>query len=245
MDEINKGGLFMKTVVDKANTRGYANHGWLKTHHTFSFANYYNPKRVHFGMLRVLNDDSVAPGEGFDTHPHKNMEVISIPLKGYLRHGDSIRNSEVITPGDIQVMSAGTGIFHSEFNDSGEEQLDFLQIWVFPREENTAPHYKSYDIRPVLKKNELGVMIAPDGSAPASINQDAWFSMGTLEAGLVKEYKLHGKKNGVYLFVIEGEVEVANTVLSKRDGAGFWDTDSIAIEVLKHATVLLMEVPME
>ena len=121
----------MKTVVDKANTRGYANHGWLKTHHTFSFANYYNPKRVHFGMLRVLNDDSVAPGEGFDTHPHKNMEVISIPLKGYLRHGDSIRNSEVITPGDIQVMSAGTGIFHSEFNDSGEEQLDFLQIWVF------------------------------------------------------------------------------------------------------------------
>lgn len=245
MDEINKGGLFMKTVVDKANTRGYANHGWLKTHHTFSFANYYNPKRVHFGMLRVLNDDSVAPGEGFDTHPHKNMEVISIPLKGYLRHGDSIRNSEVITPGDIQVMSAGTGIFHSEFNDSGEEQLDFLQIWVFPREENTAPHYKSYDIRPVLKKNELGVMIAPDGSAPASINQDAWFSMGTLDAGLVKEYKLHGKKNGVYLFVIEGEVEVANTVLSKRDGAGFWDTDSIAIEVLKHATVLLMEVPME
>ena len=207
----------MKTVVDKANTRGYANHGWLKTHHTFSFANYYNPKRVHFGMLRVLNDDSVAPGEGFDTHPHKNMEVISIPLKGYLRHGDSIRNSEVITPGDIQVMSAGTGIFHSEFNDSG----------------------------PVLKKNELGVMIAPDGSAPASINQDAWFSMGTLDAGLVKEYKLHGKKNGVYLFVIEGEVEVANTVLSKRDGAGFWDTDSIAIEVLKHATVLLMEVPME
>ena len=204
MDEINKGGLFMKTVVDKANTRGYANHGWLKTHHTFSFANYYNPKRVHFGMLRVLNDDSVAPGEGFDTHPHKNMEVISIPLKGYLRHGDSIRNSEVITPGDIQVMSAGTGIFHSEFNDSG----------------------------------------APDGSAPASINQDAWFSMGTLDAGLVKEYKLHGKKNGVYLFVIEGEVEVANTVLSKRDGAGFWDTDSIAIEVLKHATVLLMEVPM-
>ena len=127
MDEINKGGLFMKTVVDKANTRGYANHGWLKTHHTFSFANYYNPKRVHFGMLRVLNDDSVAPGEGFDTHPHKNMEVISIPLKGYLRHGDSIRNSEVITPGDIQVMSAGTGIFHSEFNDSGEEQLDLLQ----------------------------------------------------------------------------------------------------------------------
>lgn len=160
--------------------------GWLKTHHTFSFANYYNPKRVHFGMLRVLNDDSVAPGEGFDTHPHKNMEVISIPLKGYLRHGDSIRNSEVITPGDIQVMSAGTGIFHSEFNDSGEEQLDFLQIWVFPREENTAPHYKSYDIRPVLKKNELGMMIAagrlrPGFHQPGCLVLDGYVGCGTGE----------------------------------------------------------------
>ena len=213
----------MRVVVDKAQSRGYANHGWLKTHHTFSFANYYNPERVHFGMLRVLNDDSVAPGEGFDMHPHKNMEVISIPLKGYLRHGDSIKNSEVITPGDIQVMSAGTGIVHSEFNDSGNEQLEFLQIWVFPREENT---------------------IAPDGSAPASINQDAWFSLGNLDAGQVKEYKLHSKNNGVYLFVIDGEVEVSNTILSKRDGAGFWETDSITIEVLKHAKVLLIEIPM-
>ena len=235
----------MKTVIDRANTRGHADYGWLNTWHTFSFADYYNPQRIHFGALRVLNDDTVTPGMGFDTHPHKNMEVISIPLKGYLRHGDSLEHSEVISPGDIQVMSTGSGIYHSEFNDSKTENLEFLQIWVIPRVNNTKPVYKSYDIRPVLKKNELGVMIAPDGSAPASINQDAWFSMGTLDAGLVKEYKLHGKKNGVYLFVIEGEVEVANTVLSKRDGAGFWDTDSIAIEVLKHATVLLMEVPME
>ena len=215
----------MRVVVDKAQSRGYANHGWLKTHHTFSFANYYNPERVHFGMLRVLNDDSVAPGEGFDMHPHKNMEVISIPLKGYLRHGDSIKNSEVITPGDIQVMSAGTGIVHSEFNDSGNEQLEFL--------------------RPVTsEKNKLSLIIAPDGSAPASINQDAWFSLGNLDAGQVKEYKLHSKNNGVYLFVIDGEVEVSNTILSKRDGAGFWETDGITIEVLKHAKVLLIEVPM-
>ena len=235
----------MKKVIHKADTRGHSQYDWLDSYHTFSFDEYFDSDRINFGALRVLNDDKVAPGQGFQTHPHKNMEVISIPLNGYLRHGDSIQNSEVITPGDIQVMSAGTGIFHSEFNDSGEEQLDFLQIWVFPREENTAPHYKSYDIRPVLKKNELGVMIAPDGSAPASINQDAWFSIGELDAGQIKEYKLHKKRNGVYLFVIEGEVEVANTVLSKRDGAGFWDTDSIAIEVLKHATVLLMEVPME
>ena len=219
----------MRVVVDKAQSRGYANHGWLKTHHTFSFANYYNPERVHFGMLRVLNDDSVAPGEGFDMHPHKNMEVISIPLKGYLRHGDSIKNSEVITPGDIQVMSAGTGIVHSEFNDSG----------------NTKPHYASYDVRPVTsEKNKLSLIIAPDGSAPASINQDAWFSLGNLDAGQVKEYKLHSENNGVYLFVIDGEVEVSNTILSKRDGAGFWETNSITIEVLKHAKVLLIEVPM-
>ena len=235
----------MRVVVDKAQSRGYANHGWLKTHHTFSFANYYNPERVHFGMLRVLNDDFVAPGEGFDMHPHKNMEVISIPLKGYLRHGDSIKNSEVITPGDIQVMSAGTGIVHSEFNDSGNEQLEFLQIWVFPREENTKPHYASYDVRPVTsEKNKLSLIIAPDGSTPASINQDAWFSLGNLDAGQVKEYKLHSENNGVYLFVIDGEVEVSNTILSKRDGAGFWETESITIEVLKHAKVLLIEVPM-
>lgn len=234
----------MKMVVDKANTRGYANHGWLKTYHTFSFADYYNPQRVHFGMLRVLNDDTLAPGKGFDTHPHKNMEVVSIPLKGYLRHGDSIANSEVITPGDIQVMSAGTGILHSEFNGSLEKQLEFLQIWVFPRKENTVPHYKSYDIRSTQKKNELGLMIAPDGETPAAIGQDAWFSMGTLDAGVVKEYKLHDRAYGVYLFVIEGEVEVNNTSLSKRDGAGFWDTESITIEVLKPSTVLLIEIPM-
>lgn len=238
-------GMFDNVFGEGTGEAVYANHGWLKTHHTFSFANYYNPERVHFGMLRVLNDDSVAPGEGFDMHPHKNMEVISIPLKGYLRHGDSIKNSEVITPGDIQVMSAGTGIVHSEFNDSGNEQLEFLQIWVFPREENTKPHYASYDVRPVTsEKNKLSLIIAPDGSAPASINQDAWFSLGNLDAGQVKEYKLHSKNNGVYLFVIDGEVEVSNTILSKRDGAGFWETDSITIEVLKHAKVLLIEIPM-
>ncbi len=222
----------MKMVVDKANSRGYANHGWLKTYHTFSFANYYNPKRVHFGMLRVLNDDTVAPSEGFDTHPHKNMEVISIPLNGYLRHGDSIQNSETITPGDIQVMSAGTGIFHSEFNDSAEQQLD------------TKPKYNNYDVRSLLKKNELSLILSPDGETPAAINQDAWFSIGELDAGQIKEYKLHKKSTGVYLFVIEGEVEVNNTVLSKRDGAGFYETDSITIEVLKDSRILLMEVPM-
>lgn len=235
----------MQVVVDKANTRGYANHGWLKTFHTFSFANYYNPKRMQFGALRVLNDDTVAPGEGFDMHPHKNMEVVSIPLRGYLRHGDSMQHSEVITRGDIQVMSAGTGIVHSEFNDSRKEPVEFLQIWVLPRKLNTSPRYKSYDVRPLLRKNKLTVIISPDGETPASIDQDAWFTMGELEAGQVTEYKLHSRENGVYLFVIEGEVEVRNTVLSRRDGAGFSATDSLTIEVLKNATLLLIEVPME
>lgn len=234
----------MKVVVDKAGTRGYFNHGWLKTYHTFSFADYYNPKRMHFGMLRVLNDDTVAPREGFGMHPHKNMEVISIPLKGYLRHGDSIKNSHTITPGDIQVMSTGTGIFHSEYNDSAEEDLQFLQIWVFPKRENTTPAYDNYDIRPTQKRNEISLIISPDGDAPASILQDAWFSMGTLDAGQKKEYKLHKKDSGVYLFVIEGEVQIGETLLSKRDGAGFSETESIIIETKKESTILLMEVPM-
>lgn len=234
----------MKTVVDKANSRGHANHGWLKTFHTFSFANYYNPQRMHFGKLRVLNDDWVAPSNGFDTHPHKNMEVISIPLSGYLRHGDSIKNSDVISFGDIQVMSAGTGIWHSEFNDNADKPLEFLQIWIFPRKENTTPAYGSFDIRPLLKPNVFSLFLSPNGETPASINQDAWFSMGDIETGQLREYILHDKNNGVYVFVIEGEIKIDKTVLSRRDGAGFWETDSIVIESLKDSKVLLMEVPM-
>ncbi len=236
----------MKTVIDKAGSRGHADHGWLKTYHTFSFANYYNPQRVNFGMLRVLNDDAVTPEEGFDTHPHKNMEVISIPLKGYLRHGDSIKNMSVITPGDIQVMSTGRGIFHSEYNDSKNEMLEFLQIWVFPKEENTQPVYNNLDIRPTQKKNELSLIIAPDGSAPASILQDAWFSLGTFDSAQERQYMLHERNMGVYIFVIEGEVSVEGTTLEKRDGAGFWDTDKINLKVLKeNTTLLLIEVPIE
>lgn len=235
----------MKMTIDKANSRGHADHGWLKTYHTFSFANYYNPDKMHFGMLRVLNDDTVSPGMGFDTHPHQNMEVISIPLKGSLRHGDSIENGEVIKPGDIQVMSTGTGIYHSEYNDSKEEDLKFLQIWIFPNKENTKPKYKSYDIRGTQKKNEFGLIISPDGKAPASILQDAWISLGTFESKEKKEYKLHGKNNGVYIFVIEGEIKINNTALSKRDGAGVYDTDKINLETFKKSTILLIEVPIK
>lgn len=234
----------MKTIVDKADSRGYFNHGWLKTYHTFSFADYYNPDRIHFGALRVLNDDTVAPKKGFDMHPHKNMEVVSIPLKGYLTHGDSVENTHTITPGYIQVMSTGKGIYHSEYNGSNVDDLQFLQIWVFPKKDNTPPEYHNYDIRPVLERNALGTFIAPDGSAPASILQDAWFSMGTFDSGKDIEYTLHKPGNGVYLFIIDGRIEIDKEHLSKRDGFGIWDTTKFKIKTESESTILLMEVPM-
>lgn len=234
----------MKKVIDRASSRGYFNHGWLKTYHTFSFANYYNPERVHFGALRVLNDDSVDPSMGFDTHPHKNMEVISIPLKGYLRHGDSVQNTKTITPGDIQVMSTGRGIYHSEYNDSNTEQLEFLQIWVFPREENTTPEYNNYDIRPLLKTNELSLILSPEGETPAAIKQDAWFSMGTFDVDKTIDYRMHMEGNGAYIFVLEGEITAGEERLGRRDGIGIWDTMGFPIHVTKGSQLLLMEVPM-
>ena len=215
----------MKTIIDKANTRGYFNHGWLKTYHTFSFADYYNPRRIHFGALRVLNDDTVAPGEGFGMHPHKNMEVVSIPLQGYLRHGDNVQNESTITPGEIQVMSTGTGIYHSEYNASKTEDLKFLQIWVIPNVEETKPEYHNYNIRPLLKRNELATFISPSGNTPAHLLQDTWFSIGTFDAGHSVIYRMHKPRTGVYIFVIEGEINVAGENLSRRDGIGIWDTD--------------------
>lgn len=234
----------MKTVLDRATTRGHENYGWLNTWHTFSFADYYNPRRVHFGALRVLNDDTLTPGMGFDTHPHKNMEVISIPLRGYLRHGDSLEHSEVITSGEIQVMSAGTGIFHSEYNDSRTEMLEFLQIWVIPRVNNTVPVYKTYNIREVDTGNRFGYIIAPDGTAPTGILQDAWFSLGNFEKGKKAAYRFHQNNTGVYCFVIEGEIKIDQSVLSRRDGVGIYETDNFHLEALKNSQVLLMEVAM-
>lgn len=234
----------MEKVIDKDSSRGYFNHGWLKTHHTFSFDNYYNSERVNFGALRVLNDNSIDPFMGIDTQPQMNIEVVSIPLKGYLRHGDNLQNTKIITSGDIQVMSAGSGIYHSEYNDSDKEQLEFLQIWVLPRVKNTNPEYHNYDIRPLLKKNELSLIISPDGVTPASIKQDAWFSMGSLDAGQKIAYKMHQESNGVYMFIIEGKVEVDGEQLSKRDGIGIWDTDELEVKVIEDAKLLVIEVPM-
>ena len=234
----------MKTIIDKANTRGYFNHGWLKTYHTFSFANYYNPRRIHFGALRVLNDDTVAPGEGFGMHPHKNMEVVSIPLQGYLRHGDNVQNESTITPGEIQVMSTGTGIYHSEYNGSNEKDLELLQIWIIPNKEETEPEYHNYNILPLMKHNELATFISPNGNTPAHLLQDAWFSMGTLSANHKVSYHLHKPHTGVYFFIIEGNVDIADENLTRRDGIGIWDTESIIIKTNEESQVLAIEVAL-
>ena len=234
----------MNITIHRASSRGHANHGWLDTYHTFSFANYFNPERMQFGALRVLNDDKVLPEEGFGTHPHKNMEVVSIPLKGELRHGDSLNNSHTITRGEIQVMSSGTGIQHSEFNGSSTEPLEFLQIWIMPRERNTRPVYQDFNISELERPNELAVIVSPDGSTPASLLQDAWFSIGKVEAGKKLGYHTHQSHAGVYIFLIEGEIIVDGEVMKRRDGMGIYDTNNFELETLKDSHILLIEVPM-
>ena len=234
----------MKKVTDKAESRGRSSYDWLDSRHTFSFDKYYNPRRMNFGALRVLNDDRIAPGKGFGTHPHKNMEIISIPLKGKLKHGDSKQNSRTITIGDIQTMSAGTGIYHSEMNGSDTEPAEFLQIWVIPEKLNTPPAYQDYDIRGLLKKDELAFILSPDGSTPAKLLQDTWFSMGEIGAGKTVEYTLHGTDMGVYVFLIEGEVKIDDVILTRRDGLGISEIKNFEIETLKDSKILLIEVPM-
>lgn len=236
----------MKTILHKAESRGFANHGWLKSHHTFSFAGYYNPERVNFGMLRVLNDDWVAPGRGFGEHPHDNMEIISIPLKGTLAHTDSEGNAHPIETNDVQIMSAGTGLTHSEFNHSKEEAVNFLQIWVFPKERNIKPRYDQKAFDPVKRLNNWQTVVSPEKDSKETlwINQDAWFSLSTLEAGKELSYQLHDQKHGVYLFVLSGSVEVANQQLEQRDAIGISETEALSIKATEKSELLLMEVPM-
>ena len=235
----------MKTIIHKAETRGHANHGWLDTHHTFSFAHYYNPERVHFGMLRVLNDDIVAGGMGFGTHPHDNMEIISIPLSGDLEHKDSMGNTAVIRQHDVQIMSAGTGIYHSEYNKNKDKQVNFLQIWVFPKQRNITPRYDQRTFKPEDRQNKLQVVVSPEkDSEGVWINQDAWFHLGTLKQGFSTDYAINKNGNGVYAFVIDGDVTINGQKLNKRDGMGVWDTDKLSIAADSNAELLLMEVPM-
>ena len=234
-----------KSVFHPADTRGHANHGWLDTHHTFSFANYYNPDRMHFGVLRVLNDDRVAGGRGFRTHPHDNMEIISIPLEGDLEHKDSMGNVAVIKQGDVQSMSAGTGIRHSEFNKNGSQEVKFLQIWLFPRAKNVEPRYDQISIQEVARPNEFYQILSPDPyDAGVWIHQDAWFHLGEFEAGKSATYDLRKHGNGIYAFVIDGQGELNGQPVAKRDGFGVWDTNSLTFTATSSSKLLLMEVPM-
>jgi quercetin 2,3-dioxygenase len=234
------------TIIHKAESRGYADHGWLKSRHTFSFANYYNPERINFGALRVLNDDTVEAGQGFGRHPHDNMEIISIPLEGDLEHRDSMGNTAVIREGDIQVMSAGTGIFHSEYNKNIDRAVKFLQIWVFPDKKNVTPRYDQITINKADRHNKLQQILSPDKNDDGVwINQNAWFHLGIFDKGAGTEYKLKAKGNGVYFFVLNGEVRVNNENLKPRDGLGIWDIERMSIEADSDTELLLMEVPMQ
>ncbi len=235
----------MKTVYHKSDSRGHADHGWLNSYHSFSFAGFYNPDRIHFGKLRVLNDDTVEGGKGFGTHPHDNMEIISIPLEGDLQHKDSMGNTAVIKEGDVQVLSAGTGIFHSEFNKNKDKAVKFLQIWVFPREKNVTPRYDQVSIKDLEKHNEFYQVLSPEKEGPGVwVHQDAWFHLGTFDKGKEVQYDIHKEGNGVYAFILEGEAEINGQKLSRRDGFGVWDTSLFKIKTQPGSRILLMEVPM-
>ena len=235
-----------QTVLHKANTRGVANHGWLKSYQSFSFAGYYNPERINFGALRVLNDDIVTGGMGFGEHPHDNMEIISIPLEGNLQHKDSMGNTATIKAGEIQVMSAGTGIYHSEYNADPENPAKFLQIWLFPNKRNVTPRYDQILLNDTDKRNEFVQILSPNADdAGVWIYQDAWFNLGKFNAETSRTYNLNKKGDGVYIFVLSGQIEVNGEVLDTRDGLGIWDTDSFDVKAISDAEFLMMEVPME
>ncbi len=237
--------IMTNTVLHKADTRGDANHGWLHSKHSFSFANYYNPERMHFGVLRVLNDDIVAPGMGFGTHPHDNMEIISIPLEGDLEHKDSMGNVTVIRNGDIQVMSAGTGIQHSEYNKNKDIKVKFLQIWVYPNKRNVTPRYDQITLNLADRKNKLQQILSPNqDDSGVWIHQNAWFHLADFDKGFSTEYKLKLSSNGLYIFNLSGDLKVNDQVINSRDGLGIWDTDSIQISAQSNSEFLIMEVPM-
>jgi quercetin 2,3-dioxygenase len=235
------------TILHKADSRGHAEHGWLESYHTFSFAGYYNPERIHFGALRVLNDDRVEPGMGFGTHPHDNMEIISIPLTGVLEHKDSMGNIAIIKSGDIQVMSAGTGIQHSEYNKSKEDEVRFLQIWVFPNKKNVKPRYGQITLNSNDRRNKLQQIVSPNPDDEGVwIHQNAWFHLGRFDKDFSISYSVKLAGNGVYAFILEGEFTIEGTNLERRDGFGIWNTDKISIKANSpKSELLLIEVPMQ
>jgi len=233
-------------TVHKAGTRGHANHGWLNAKHSFSFANFHNPDRIHFGTLRVLNDDIIEGGKGFGSHPHDNMEIVTIPLRGSLQHRDNTGRAEIIRSGDVQIMSAGTGIVHSEVNASATEEINLLQLWVFPKLRNITPRYdqKTFDIS--TRNNKFQVVVSPIESKESIwINQDAWFSLGNIDAGKTIEYNRNLDGNGMYIFVIEGDVTIEGENLNRRDAIGISGTDTVSFTASTDAQILVVEVPME
>ncbi len=233
------------SVLHKANTRGSQDHGWLKVNHTFSFANYHNQERMHFGALRVLNDDTIAGGKGFGTHPHDNMEIITIPLEGDLAHKDNMGNGAVIRKGDVQVMSAGTGITHSESNSNADDPVKVLQIWLFPNMRDVTPRYDQISLDSIACKNEFYQILSPnENDQGVWIHQNAWFSMADFDKDKKLDYKLNSNSNGVYFFMIEGQALVETELLDKRDGFGIWDIENIKISASKGSKILLMEIPM-
>ncbi|TRX38714.1 pirin family protein [Flavobacterium sp. ZT3R18] len=233
------------TVLHKADTRGHADHGWLNAYHSFSFASWYNPDRVQFGTLRVLNDDTIAAGMGFGTHPHDNMEIITIPLEGDLAHKDSMGNTEVIKNGDVQVMSAGTGIQHSEFNPNADQRTKLLQIWVFPKVRNVGPRYQQITLNPEDRNNKLQQILSPNAEdAGVWIHQDAWFHLGKFDKDTETTYELKKESNGVYAFILSGTVTINGQELETRDGFGIWDAATLDIKANTDAEFLLMEIPM-
>jgi redox-sensitive bicupin YhaK (pirin superfamily) len=233
------------SILHKSDSRGDANHGWLHSRHTFSFAGYYNPDRMHFGVLRVLNDDHVEPGMGFGTHPHDNMEIISIPLEGDLEHKDSMGNVAIIKNGDVQVMSAGTGITHSEYNRNKDRPVKFLQIWVFPNKQNVRPRYDQVTLNPDDRHNKIQQILSPDpDDAGVWIYQNAWFHLGKFDKGVSADYTIRAKGNGVYAFVLSGDVTINDQQLETRDGLGIWDVEKITIKADSPAEFLLMDIPM-
>lgn len=234
------------TVLHKANTRGNANHGWLNAYHSFSFASWYNPERVQFGVLRVLNDDTIAAGMGFGTHPHDNMEIITIPLEGDLAHKDSMGNAATIKTGDVQVMSAGTGIQHSEFNPNADQQTKLFQIWLFPKTRNVEPRYQQITLDKSLEKNDFAQILSPKADdAGVWIHQDAWFYLSDFDKDFSKKLPLKKEGNGFYIMNIEGEIEVNGEKLEKRDAIGIWETAELEIKANTTAKFLIMEIPMK
>ena len=236
----------MKTVFHPSSQRGKANHGWLNSRHSFSFANYHDSSKMNFGLLRVLNDDVVSGGQGFGQHPHENMEIISIPLSGDLKHEDSMGNKTVIREGEIQVMSAGTGIFHSEYNANKEQAVEFLQIWIFPRSQDIPPRYDQTELNDLHLANKLHQVLSPNPSDQGVwIHQDAWFHIGTFDEGIETVYPIKKEGNGIYAFVLEGSFDINGQRLEKRDALGIWETLELSIHSQDlNSRLLLIDVPM-